>query len=1124
MDTIKKISQETRALLENIPAGFLIFDEDYKVAFSNRNFSLFGITETEAEEGKDIRFGMFRKEFGVENELEKMKEGTPFEIELKAQTTTDGGEISLILKGVPLMNDEFSGGVLLLEDLKIVADSRKRGEEILSGSNAYIMDNALSLVLIFNRDFEILHSNGILTSKFPKEIKKQKSPKLSQVLGEEFSDLIISELPSLEKPRTHSVVSERELILNNETYRLRYTLVKLPQSKIYTAVYCLVFEDLTEIFHKIHMQQKAIEELEHYQALAEKLEFAVCIIDDKSLITHWNRGIETLLGYRKSEVYGKEFFRLTGLASTISPEALKSKLDNNNEYTVVTDFYTKLGDLKKIRFDFKYLAVDENIKQVSILAADVSREEESLTEMKLKLSSHSGLTAASSDPVCFYDENLKITYLNDEFAGFCSQGRDKILGEQIWRILSGKNLERNIRFAKEFFLKSKVNEPVTLVRRNEEDEERDCLLNVKGFETGLMKNWCLIIEDITELKRKSEELSVMKTIFTSSSDGIALESEGVIALANDSFASLFGFESGAEVVGRRIVDFISGEDQKEIVTKDDLFQGKSIARNKYSFPFDKKDGTQVYIEVVSNKTIVNDKEQVVLVARDITVEKIAEEKLKESEIRYRSLTENLDDFFWIAERESGRLKPTFYTSSVIKITGHDSEDLLSDTKNFFKLIHPDDFAHVKQKLKRFHLNYYKSTEEIEFRLINKHGNIVWVRSKMNAVREKKGVVQKLFGLVTDVSAQKRAEEVTKESTLNLQKLNETKDRFISIISHDLRTPFSSMLGFTDLLLSDEDLSEEEKRQYITYIADASKSMLTMVNSLLDWTRLQTGRINFEPDKVNLAELIDKSITSVRGYALTKSIDIINETPSEIYAFVDQGLVMQAINNLISNSMKFTKENGFIKISAKQSPLPRFIEVTVEDNGVGIKPENLSKIFKVDTKFTTVGTSGEKGTGLGLSLVHEIIIKHGGDIRVESEYGKGAKFNFTLPKASASILLIDDSNTDKILYSKLIRGIAADYNIITASNGKEGLELVLKYSPALIITDHIMPVMTGFEFIKEFNELDMHGKPPVIVLSADLKKNDGLIYNDLGVEYVFTKPVNLASFKSAVESCLKKLLT
>jgi CheY-like chemotaxis protein len=293
---------------------------------------------------------------------------------------------------------------------------------------------------------------------------------------------------------------------------------------------------------------------------------------------------------------------------------------------------------------------------------------------------------------------------------------------------------------------------------------------------------------------------------------------------------------------------------------------------------------------------------------------------------------------------------------------------------------------------------------------------------------------------------------------------------------------------------------------------------------LDWTRLQTGRIRFEPQKVDVIKIITDSVNALSGTAIQKEIEIESELKNVLYLFVDKSLITQVFNNLISNAIKFTNRGGKITISSNPLSGSRFIEFSVKDNGIGMKEEDVSKLFNVDSKFTSEGTAGEKGSGLGLSLVKEIIEKHGGSISVISKYGVGSEFKFTLPIASSNILIVDDSKTDRLLYSKILKNITPDYSVEIASNGKEAIEKILLSPPALVITDHTMPVMNGYEFVTELKKLDIKGKPPVIVLSSDIDRAAINDYNELGIEFVFQKPVNLSSFKLAVEKSLQKGLT
>ncbi|MCK5086046.1 MAG: hybrid sensor histidine kinase/response regulator, partial [Melioribacteraceae bacterium] len=317
--------------------------------------------------------------------------------------------------------------------------------------------------------------------------------------------------------------------------------------------------------------------------------------------------------------------------------------------------------------------------------------------------------------------------------------------------------------------------------------------------------------------------------------------------------------------------------------------------------------------------------------------------------------------------------------------------------------------------------------------------------------------------------------------------------------------------------------DDKQIEYVTYIQESARNMLSLVNSLLDWTRLQTGRISFEPERINAGSIITKSIQMLSGAALQKNINLVSDIEEEVYVHADENLLLQVFNNIVSNAIKFTKDGGSIVISAM--PLASKIEVQfkVKDSGIGIKEEDIQKLFSVDSKYTTEGTSGEKGSGLGLSLCKEIVLKHGGEISVNSEYGKGTEFLFTIPISSMKILLVDDTATDRILYSKLLKSIIPDYKIEEASNGEEAFDIIKYGAPALVITDHDMPKMSGYELVQTVRKSELKFKPPIMILSSDI--NDSIIeeYHELGVEYAFNKPVDLTIFKFAIEKSLKKAL-
>jgi len=241
-------------------------------------------------------------------------------------------------------------------------------------------------------------------------------------------------------------------------------------------------------------------------------------------------------------------------------------------------------------------------------------------------------------------------------------------------------------------------------------------------------------------------------------------------------------------------------------------------------------------------------------------------------------------------------------------------------------------------------------------------------------------------------------ERLRKAYTDMKETNKTKDKFFSIIAHDLKEPFNTLLGFSELLLKEYDnRAPEENKEMIQHIYNSSIHGFDLLNNLLEWSRSQTGRIEYKPCDFSLTDLVRQNIVSISSAANKKNIDVQNEIKEHIMAFGDQRMINTVVRNLIINALKFTGSGGEIVLSQKEEN--EFIIVTVTDTGVGISEKNLSKLFNLTESFSTPGTEKEHGTGLGLILCKEFVEKNGGKIWVESEYGRGSKFSFSIPRGS-----------------------------------------------------------------------------------------------------------------------------
>lgn len=240
---------------------------------------------------------------------------------------------------------------------------------------------------------------------------------------------------------------------------------------------------------------------------------------------------------------------------------------------------------------------------------------------------------------------------------------------------------------------------------------------------------------------------------------------------------------------------------------------------------------------------------------------------------------------------------------------------------------------------------------------------------------------------------KSARDTIAKQNEELRNTNMTKDKFFSIIAHDLRKPFQSLIGLTELMLEELTQTSSDKK-YLQYIHDVSQRTFELLQNLLQWSQSQTGKITIQPEKIAVKPMVDSNVALLYASALEKEITINSDIDGVINITVDKNMITTVIRNILSNAIKFTGSQGKIMISASHND--QFVTITIADNGVGIKDKDIAKLFRIDVQHTTLGTQKETGTGLGLLLCKEFVEKNNGHIHVVSEVGKGTQFHIELP--------------------------------------------------------------------------------------------------------------------------------
>ncbi len=236
----------------------------------------------------------------------------------------------------------------------------------------------------------------------------------------------------------------------------------------------------------------------------------------------------------------------------------------------------------------------------------------------------------------------------------------------------------------------------------------------------------------------------------------------------------------------------------------------------------------------------------------------------------------------------------------------------------------------------------------------------------------------------------------KNSKEELKRINATKDKFFSIIAHDLKNPFITMLGFSSMLITDYyEFTDEERLDYLNEMEKVAKKSHQLLENLLQWSRSQTGRMEFIPKEKDITLIVFETLTLLESQAKAKNITLVNNTIYDMTAFFDEDMITTVFRNLCSNAIKFTYEGGNIQVDYVDEG--EFYQIIISDNGVGMDEKTINALFKIDVQQTRTGTNNEQGTGLGLILCKEFVERNGGKIWVTSNLGTGSSFHFTIPK-------------------------------------------------------------------------------------------------------------------------------
>ncbi|MFZ5718584.1 MAG: PAS domain S-box protein [Pseudomonadota bacterium] len=611
--------------------------------------------------------------------------------------------------------------------------------------------------------------------------------------------------------------------------------------------------------------------------------------------------------------------------------------------------------------------------------------------------------------------------------------------------------------------------------------------------------------------------------------------DSVLTYVSPAVRDLSGYEPH-ELVGRKIHDLMHPDDIGPTVKlfTDYLAAGRAAPPLRFEYRAFRKDGSMVWLE--AHPRAVYDPQSHAFVefqdvVRDVTERKAMEAALAESERRYRFVADNLTDIITRAGMDS-RIR--YISPSVTGLLGYSVEELIG--RSILPLVHPDDLAGVQAGYADLIAGRVGEGFGVTYRIRHKNGHWVWLESRPTAVRGVDGRVREFVDLTRDVTARTVMEAELREARDAAQAAAAIKAEFMANMSHEIRTPLTAILGFTSLLANRGELDDDVRYQ-VDRIAGAGQALLAIVNDILDFSKLEAGLMPIEPQAASPHRTLADACALFEPQAEAKGIALDLRCPADIPAHLsfDPDRVRQILLNLIGNAVKFTDEGQVVVEARYDEPRGRLC-VSVRDTGVGMEPEQQSKLFQ---RFSQVDASSSRrhgGTGLGLAICSGLVQAMGGTIGVTSAVGRGSEFRFEIPAEPCAapaaveaelgaslldglrVLVVDDNAVNRELARAILAPLGAE--VEEAADGPVAVERALAEPFDIILMDIRMPGMDGPEATSRIRaQAGPNQQTAILAFSADYDLERFGEQDARGFNGFVRKPLELHALVEAIAACV-----
>lgn len=616
-------------------------------------------------------------------------------------------------------------------------------------------------------------------------------------------------------------------------------------------------------------------------------------------------------------------------------------------------------------------------------------------------------------------------------------------------------------------------------------------------------------------KRMEDALHIFRESLENSTEAIGMSTpEGYHYYQNQAFTDMFG-DIGNNPPQRLYADQKTGEKVFATIMAGGVWTGEV---KMYA-----KDGSilDIMVQAYASKNDTGEVTNLVGIHTDITKRKKAEQKLKDSEERYRMLIENANEGIVVVKGDYFQ----FVNPKIVRKLGYSKEELYRIP--FTSLVHPEDKEYVKT-------NYYKryrgeALEKLIFRVYTKSGELRWVEFSGVLISWEND--HAILGFVIDITERKQAEDSLAAAVEELRLADRQKDEFLGMLSHEIRNPLASItMGIT---LLNKIIPEGEKAQKTIDIMNRQATYLSrLVDDLLDVTRIARNKIVLKKEQVELNQLIGQCVEDNRSMFQEKGVELeFSPSPSELVAEVDPARISQVVGNLLNNSLKFTASGGQVRLVVNKEDQNELAVIKIEDNGEGMSSQFQKNLFKPFMQADTSMDRSDGGLGLGLALVKGLVEKHGGKVSAHSEgLGKGSVFTVYLPlskrvfkseKEPAApvsvtgqrVLVVEDIKDTADILQDLLEQEGCEVKV--AYSGEQGLQLAKDYHPDILICDIGLTGIDGYQVARAFGEDEDLRDVYLVSLTGYTRPEDQKKAKEAGFHHQLAKPVKLEELKKTL---------